>query len=571
MLSDKENNPFKTLGDFYQDDNNTNINTNDFSNDIYEPKEIDFDNIDLSSFSSIEDLLGQMNTSSNSSTQEDLDFNIDEIHLDDEPIIFDKNDKTNDIDKKLEDIAKNFSDENRMYESYNEEDYQEEYNIDDESPSLNTLDDLLKQVESGSSVTQYEKPKGFLSSFIEKFKPKKSDELGKNYDYEYSKFREYIFLLDDFEDDGNILRAVEICDDSLKLDRHKVYLNKKIKEYDTILEDIKCYDNLTDEEADYLKTLIDKYIHLNNERRSIRYQMGDFSNSISKLEALQEDAQDAIYQMEDAEKSKRLLSRDIQIIRDEKERTMIDRQRMQFAYKILYRFSFIISLVLGFSIISLSLFSVSTNQSVFIPLSVLCIVLVFTIVIIYAFRKKLVFELKLNEKKYAKLVNLLNKKTVVVSYYINFLNFAYKKYNVKNTRTLKNNLADFSNYKHIVTRYDNLGKLVFEVQKQLEDFLMSKRISVHNTSLEAFAKSINIDNKIAYFKDISLKKQRALDRVNEIDRDQKVLLEELDHLQEIDISKEKVVEKIIKAYLNETEKMLSEEDEETFEKLNPNL
>ena len=373
-------------------------------------------------------------------------------------------------------------------------------------------------------------------------------------------------MLDDSEDDSNVLKVIELCDDSLKLDRHRLYLDKKRKECETILEDLKCYDNLSEDDAEHLKSLITKFIQLNTERKGIRYQLGDFNNSINKLENLEEDAQDALYQIEDAENSKRLLSRDISLIKDEKERTILDRERLQFAYKVLHKFSFAISILLGLSIIFLTLISVSLNESVFLSLSILCITLVFTIVLIYIFRRKIIFELKLNEKKQSKLVSLLNKKTVVYSYYVNFLNYTYKKYNVKNSRVLKSNLDDFNNYKHIVTRYDNLGKLVYEVQGQLEDFLKDKKITISNGSLESFAKSINIDNKIAYFKDIELKKQKIEDRIKEIEEEHQRLIEKIIAINVEDTSKEKVVEKIIQAYFNETEKLLSEEDEEDIKK-----
>ncbi len=431
------------------------------------------------------------------------------------------------------------------------------------------IDNKLFKSDINLDFIEEPQEKGLLARFLSRFRKEEfidSKDTLKDYSYEYSKFREYVFLLDDSEDDSNVLKVIELCDDSLKLDRHRLYLDKKRKECETILEDLKCYDNLSEDDAEHLKSLITKFIQLNTERKGIRYQLGDFNNSINKLENLEEDAQDALYQIEDAENSKRLLSRDISLIKDEKERTILDRERLQFAYKVLHKFSFAISILLGLSIIFLTLISVSLNESVFLSLSILCITLVFTIVLIYIFRRKIIFELKLNEKKQSKLVSLLNKKTVVYSYYVNFLNYTYKKYNVKNSRVLKSNLDDFNNYKHIVTRYDNLGKLVYEVQGQLEDFLKDKKITISNGSLESFAKSINIDNKIAYFKDIELKKQKIEDRIKEIEEEHQRLIEKIIAINVEDTSKEKVVEKIIQAYFNETEKLLSEEDEEDIKK-----
>lgn len=407
------------------------------------------------------------------------------------------------------------------------------------------------------------KKKGFFSKILSVFR--KEEELNSNnslkeYSRDYSKFREYLFLLDETEDEEKVNLAIDLCDDSLKLARHRAYIDKKRKECQLITEDLNCYANLSDEDAKHLKNLIGKFTQLNNERNGLRYQLGDFNNSINKLEALQEDAYDAICQIEEAESEKKILSRDIEIIRAEKERTEIDRERLQFAYNVLYKFSFIISLILGISIIILTLIYMSMEQNVFLPLSILCFTLIFTIALIYAFRKKIVFELRLNEKKQSKLVSLLNKKTVVYSYYINFLNYEYKKYSIKNSRTLKSNLEDYENYKNIVSRYDGIGKILFEVQKQLEEFLESKNIDISNISLNSFSKSINIDNKKAYFREIDNKRKKLEVRIAEIDKEQEKLLEKLVKLNVEDTSKEKVVEKIIKAYMNETEKIVLEID-----------
>ena len=122
----------------------------------------------------------------------------------------------------------------------------------------------------------------------------------------------------------------------------------------------------------------------------------------------------------------------------------------------------------------------NSKENVFFPLAILCFTLILTITLIYVFRRKIIFELKLNEKKQAKLLALLNKKTVVYSYYINFLNYEYRKYNVKNSRILKENLENFENYKHITGRYDKLGKIAYEIQQQLEQFISENKILIEN-------------------------------------------------------------------------------------------
>lgn len=429
----------------------------------------------------------------------------------------------------------------------------------EDTPNENAEDSI-----SNENNTKVEKASFFkkIFSFFRKEEEINPNEALKNYSVEYSKFREYAFLLDDSEEDESVNYAIDLCDDNLKLARHRAYFDKKRRDCEIVLKDLECYNNLSEGDAKLLKNLINKFVHINNERRGLRYQLGDFNSSINKLEALEEDAYDAISQIEEAEAEKRILKRDIQIIKNERERTSLDREKLNFAYNIIYKFSFIFSFILGISIVVLTLLYMNSKENVFFPLAILCFTLILTITLIYVFRRKIIFELKLNEKKQAKLLALLNKKTVVYSYYINFLNYEYRKYNVKNSRILKENLENFENYKHITGRYDKLGKIAYEIQQQLEQFISENKILIENISLETFAKSINVDNKISYYKEVENKKKKLEKRISEIDKEQGELFEKLVELNVNDTSKEKVIEKIIKAYMIESEKIIFDEEKD---------
>lgn len=379
---------------------------------------------------------------------------------------------------------------------------------------------------------------------------------------EYSKFREHLFFIDDEEQNEIVNQVVDLCDDNLKLVRHRTFLIKKKKELDIILKDLKYYNELSKEEAEELKSLLNKFVQVNNEKKSLRLQIDDFNSSIDRLETFEKDAYDAICQIEEAENQKKILKRDIEIIKQENERTKKDREKLEFAYRLIYKFSLSIALILGFSIVFLTLVNMILGQSVLFALVILGFVLLITIILIYLFRQKIVFELKLNEKKQIKIVALLNKKTVVYSYYINFLNYEYEKYNVKSAKSLKVNLSDFSNYKQVTVRYDNIRKILFEIQKQLELFIKEKNITIKNSSLESFAKSINVDNKRSYFKEINQNKEKIEQRITEIDKQQEDIWEKLVNFNLNDKSKDKVVEKIINSYILEAEKVSIEVDRE---------
>ena len=82
---------------------------------------------------------------------------------------------------------------------------------------------------------------------------------------------------------------------------------------------------------------------------------------------------------------------------------------------------------------------------------------------VYLFRRHAYHELVLNNKKQKRAIELLNKKNVIYAYYTNFLKFEYDKYKVRNSTMLSSNLKDYDNYKHLVNRYDQISKILYQV------------------------------------------------------------------------------------------------------------
>lgn len=407
------------------------------------------------------------------------------------------------------------------------------------------------------------KEKNIFKKILSKFMPK-VDNIQEDLQNEIynSKFKEFIFLVGEEEEEEEVLEAIKICDEIIKINLQVGYYNKKRKEFETVLEDMKCYDNLTQEDTQKFKDLVNKFLALTVERKGIRCQMSDFNGSIDKLDVLEQDAKKSMLEIEEAEKNKKLFTRDIMLIEDEKQRTLNDRENLKIAGKVIYGFSISLVIFSAISVVMLTLMSSFYNQNIIVLLTGLFVIVIISSVIIYAVRQKIIFEVKLNKKKYIKLVQFLNKKRIVYSHYANFLNFVYKKYNVKDAKTLRNNLNDFENYRNTTARYDNLGRIVMEVKIQLEEFIQEKNINVYAVSLEAFAKSINVDDKIAKFKNILSKKQNMEGWIKRLEEEQKTHWEKLLNLNDNDKTEEKVIEKVVEAYTIEAGRLLSVNEEE---------
>lgn len=399
-----------------------------------------------------------------------------------------------------------------------------------------------------------------IINFINIFR--KTEPEGKSIE-SYSKFKEYLFFLNE-EDDNyeQVNKAVELCDEALKIAKKRVVLLKKYGEYKNILIDLESYSKLNDVDAQYLKSLVDKFVSLTKERNVLRYQIGDFDKSLTKLIEYEQEAPKAVVQMEDAEQKKRVLQHDIGYLQGEKEDAEQEKINLEFGMDFIYKFTMGMTFLFGTVIMVLVLLNVFKEQVIFFPLTILCIMMIFLITLIYIFRRKIKFELQVNIKKKKKIIEILNKKNVVYSYYVNFLDYVYNKYNVRSSAALRANLNDYSHYKHVTSRYDSIRNIMYQTQKILEDFLREKNINDVSASIETFAQTINIGDKIEYSKEILENKEKTQNQIQELDDSHEIIWNQLMELNDIDKSKDKIIESIIQAYLDEAGKLIFDIDKE---------
>ena len=176
------------------------------------------------------------------------------------------------------------------------------------------------------------------------------------------------------------------------------------------------------------------------------------------------------------------------------------------------------------------------------------------------------FELQINKKKQEKLVELLNKKNVVYSYYTNFLRYEYKKYQVRNSDMLIAHLKEYGNYKYVTSRYDSIRNIMYQAQENLERFLKEKNINMDSVSIEKFANTISIDDKIAFCKEITQAKEETEEKLKVIDEKHEEIWNQIVDISNRDWSGKEIIESLMLAYSREVEKINFEYgDEETEE------
>ncbi|MCL1863121.1 MAG: hypothetical protein FWF78_06110 [Defluviitaleaceae bacterium] len=376
----------------------------------------------------------------------------------------------------------------------------------------------------------------------------------------FSKFKHYYYELDKSDPDYLVIRqAATLCDDALRVAMQRLKASKRLNVLTLQLSELDAFIALTDEEIDNLKRMLERFVTLAGERSVLLEKLTDYDSSLTEIESLADDAWQAMGSIKDAEKHQRALRMDIGYLTGEKEELIFEREDMQKSMKFIRQFTMV---TLGvFGIVALTLVALEFSDVYFpiiIPTFILVILAMAFVTVINIFRYRVLREIKTNGKKQQRAIELLNKKSVVYAYYTNFLRYCYKKYKAQNSRTLENNLNDLESYRHLANRIDTVRSLMYETETGIERFLREKKLGGVKSTVEGFAKTINLEDKRRSFKELLSEKEVSERTLLDLDKRHEEIWEALTALNQTDQST--TIAGIIEAYMNEAQKLFATQD-----------
>ena len=304
------------------------------------------------------------------------------------------------------------------------------------------------------------------------------------------------------EKKDEIVAAVKLCDEALDIVSDRIILTNRLQAVNDRMAEVECYGRLTEEEVEDLKDLLARYSSLSKDSNALKYQVTNFDPSLGRMATLEEDAQTNLPEIKFAEERQRIFKQDIGYLEGEKMVLEHNRERLKNAIDFVYKFS--IAMVLffgGMSLVMVFLYIFRNVQTMLVLAAMLVLVIIIS-ALLYALRNRLTYELALNYKKQSRAVEILNKKVAVYAHFTNYLNYTYRKYQVRNSEMLANNLTDYGNYKHLTKRLDSLRNIMSQTEAAIEFFLRDKGIAANFTNLEKFAATANIDDKKYYYEEL---------------------------------------------------------------------
>ncbi|MDR3092175.1 MAG: hypothetical protein LBU36_08350 [Clostridiales bacterium] len=351
--------------------------------------------------------------------------------------------------------------------------------------------------------------------------------------------------------------AAALCEEALKIARQRLSLAGKIASLDDKISEVKCFETLTPDETGRLQNLLNNYLSLSKERSALMYKITGFDSSLTRMTHLSKDAQKAMGNITEAEQQYRILKHDLTYIGGEKAELEYERDYLERGRDFIRKFS--IGMVALFAAVTMLLgfLNVFEGVSIVFPMSVMVVLVVIILFLLYIFKRRMTYELKVNLQKQKRAVSLLNRKNAVYAHYINFLNYEYKKYKVKNSGMLRKNIDDYESYKRLTARIDSIRNIMYQTEEEIENFLRAKKINHLSTSVEHFAQTINVLDKQQYLKDLTAERHTLEKTLGELDNRHEEIWDLLIEMNEADTTDEKFINAMIDAYLDEIERVFS--------------
>ncbi len=377
---------------------------------------------------------------------------------------------------------------------------------------------------------------------------------------ERNEFIEFLEDVPDYvsdEDYENIKEITLLCTRSIGIITQKMHLLSNCKNIEREIHNTKYISDLSDEDILKLKKQIELFLNLSRENTRLMYQVTSYNRSVSELQGKTEQAHKVLPEIEHSERQAKLIKSDIYLIESERTEIYESYDKMTNSIDIIDKAS-IVALVL-FTIFTVILLYLNIFNSVHVLLYiiVLMMILVTSVGGMYIAKLKLKKAIKVNLKKQARAVELLNKKNAVIAHNTNFLNYEYKRFNAANSVNLRSNLTEFEEYKKVANRKSATRRSLEETEAELKDFFRERGKALPNISVEKFVDMIDIENKKMHYDRLVLERVKVEEEVEKLDLEQEELWEHIEYLQNITASERNFIADIIKAYYAKLEKIMN--------------
>jgi len=183
----------------------------------------------------------------------------------------------------------------------------------------------------------------------------------------------------------SVKQAVDLCDSALRNVKSRVAVSDKLHEFDKRLREFSYIQRMSDKEIRHFKSLLESFAELTKERGNLLERLSKFDRSLPVLDRMENQADEVIPEMRDAEEYRRALKHDISFLEGEKEGLRSERDTLRNGIGFISKFSVGLTGLFVFSAVMLGFMAVIQGVDVFMYSVALIFLAVTAAAILYVF------------------------------------------------------------------------------------------------------------------------------------------------------------------------------------------
>lgn len=313
-------------------------------------------------------------------------------------------------------------------------------------------------------------------------------------------------------------------------------------------QDLEKYESLTDADHGKVASFLDQYKNVIEQRKLLEGRLIRNNPSLRIIQSRESEIPDLIKEIRQTENNQRYAKNDILYLQEEKEDLYEYRENLIAGYGALKMIAIGLVIILGIICIILLTMVQTLRENIFVPSSIISIITLFFGFGILITKRRIEYELELNELMQQKASRLLNKIKIRYFHYTNYLNYQYEKLSITNADQLQSQYDRYQKNKGNEVYYNNMNKQLVEIENKVFDILYEK--DIERDVFDNIDEWAEVQNISILMKNISQEYENTTKQIKALNAYEEELCKEAFLMTEINPELTPKVENLMDSYVN---------------------
>jgi len=352
--------------------------------------------------------------------------------------------------------------------------------------------------------------------------------------------------------DDYVVYTNALCDQVIRTSNHYKNISDEYRQNCEIIKILDTIEKFDKKLKSKFEKLLVELSNSKKEREELQKRIKTPNPEVLKMEGIEEKIPSIINDIEKAEEKQRIAKSDMNYLEGEKEYLLYQKQRLEKATKAVGIINIIVATIFAISMLILVTIYTIYEKEIIMPGIILFGVALFSGLWIYIFRRFCRHELILNGKKQKRAVVLLNKAKLKYVRHTRFLEYVYKKHGVISSNSLRENWSLYTGYKMEIQKYKRVARHAGGIVDEFEKIVEKNDITGSNYIIDNLMLFKTKGQRNILYKEVTEKIKNAKITIQNIEKEQKEILGNLNEIrlkEDIDTT---IIEKIIDSKFQNT-------------------